>query len=365
MKILHVIDSGGFYGAEKMLHGLALAQHDHLDVSVLSNGTLEEPTKAVEQAFNATSVHCVQWRMKAGLNIKGGFEILKFAKQQNVDIIHSHGYKFNIIFGFLSLFRRTPKLVSTVHGYIKKPRFTSMWLNQLMDKFFLRCFDHVCLVSPHMRSINPFTSMSNEKVSVVINGISPDYEPTGAARRSADKREATGLKMLFVGRLSAEKRILELIQTLDAFHSNGKAFSLDVFGEGPLHGDIEAYLQHSKMSELVKLKGYVDNPSQYMTEYDALLMNSESEGVPITILEAMRAEICVVSTAVGGIPTLLGKNCSLLASDSIAQPLKTLFELSKEDRRAIGIENGQRFLGNFTVDAMRRGYDNVYQRLLS
>jgi len=91
MRILHVIDSLGIYGAETVLLNLATEQRRRGDCPVLlSIGSPNVADKPLEIEARRRSIECVPLRMR-GLNLAGGAEIMRIAHTQNVDVIHSHG----------------------------------------------------------------------------------------------------------------------------------------------------------------------------------------------------------------------------------------------------------------------------------
>ncbi|MDX5429536.1 MAG: hypothetical protein LPK45_00665, partial [Bacteroidota bacterium] len=98
MKILHLIDSGGLYGAEKVLLNLAIEQkRQGMEPVMLSAGLPNIEDKAIEIEARKVGIEVVAWRMKAGLNIREGLRIIEWACSNGVKVLHSHGYKFNII----------------------------------------------------------------------------------------------------------------------------------------------------------------------------------------------------------------------------------------------------------------------------
>src|SRR4051812_35512529 len=104
MRVLHVIDSQGIYGAETVLLNLASEQQRRGERPVsLSVGAVGAPEKAIEAEARRRGIECVALRMRDGLNFAGARQILHLASEHGADLIHSHGYKSNIL---LALARR-------------------------------------------------------------------------------------------------------------------------------------------------------------------------------------------------------------------------------------------------------------------
>jgi len=118
MKVLHLIDSGGFYGAEAVLIELAKEQRkQNLDAHICSIGTHHDGEKSIETIARSNDIPVHTFRMRAGPNMMGAFKILSFAKNEKFDVLHSHGYKANILFGLMPEFIRQIHMLVTLHGW--------------------------------------------------------------------------------------------------------------------------------------------------------------------------------------------------------------------------------------------------------
>ena len=128
LKVLHLIDSGGLYGAEKMLLSLVKEQlKTGLEPMILSAGELDVIEKPIEAEAKRLGLPVIPWRMKPGLNLKESFKILRWAKKNRYDLLHSHGFKFNVLLGIYPERVRKIPMIATLHGYVYAPRFSKLW----------------------------------------------------------------------------------------------------------------------------------------------------------------------------------------------------------------------------------------------
>lgn len=103
MNILHVIDSGGLYGAEVMLLNLASEQIKQGEIPlIISIAGPEDKEKAIEMEAKKRCLVVHRVTMRKGFDHSGAKKILSYAFDNKIDVIHSHGYKPNIILGALS-----------------------------------------------------------------------------------------------------------------------------------------------------------------------------------------------------------------------------------------------------------------------
>lgn len=101
MNILHVIDSGGLFGAENVLLSLMEQQLKSGINSIV--GSITRPSieaKELDKVALGRGFHVHSFVMKQGYIFTGALNIVQYTKKHNIDVIHSHGYKSNILLGF-------------------------------------------------------------------------------------------------------------------------------------------------------------------------------------------------------------------------------------------------------------------------
>src|SRR5512145_1967782 len=98
MNVLHLIDSAGLYGAENVVLNLMNRQIENgFKATLGSIGTNTDGQKAIEKKAAEIGLHIEIFRMAKGPNVSGAIRIYKYAHNNNIDIIHCHGYKPNIL----------------------------------------------------------------------------------------------------------------------------------------------------------------------------------------------------------------------------------------------------------------------------
>lgn len=366
MKVLHVIDSGGYYGAEVMLVELALAQlRAGLNVEVCSIGTLGETEKAIEKVCREKGVKVYPLRMKAGLNLVGGLKVIRYARNNGYQLLHSHGYKGNILLGVIPKFIRKLPIVTTVHGYTNSGSIDKMWLYEHLDRIIVRFIEYVVLVSSKMLEIPVFSKMNQSKISVIYNGIDQSEENS----KNGDKAiEIPQHKIVLgtIGRLSPEKNHALLIKMIKLLKQQDVDAFLLIVGEGGLRHQLETLIKECDVEDRVHITGYVDNASHLIQHFDMYLISSTTEGLPITLLESMRASRPVISTAVGEVTNILKEFDLLVDSTPEAFASKVLnFIKQPEQLEQYGLALNQKFVRQFTSDTMSNAYTAAYKKLLS
>lgn len=365
MKVLHVIDSAGLYGAEVMLLGLMAEQRRQgMEPLLASIGTANAGEKPLEREARRQGVTVVPFRMQAGPNLPGACRILGYARSVAVDVIHSHGYKGNVILGLVPGWLRPAPMVTTVHGWTAGAGFSRMKLYELMDGVALRFVDRVVVVSsaamahPRLRSIAP------ERVRVVPNGI-PDPAPAAPPSDPVLARfMAQRSTICAAGRLSPEKGFHHMLEAFSRLHEEGCDAQLVIFGEGEERAALEGRVAALGLADRVRLPGYFPDLGNFLPLSRLFAMSSLTEGLPMVLLEAMRAGIPVVATSVGGIPELLqGGDTGIMVppADPVELARGMAWALAEgEAARAKATRARALVASRYSVHAMERGYLGVY-----
>lgn len=361
MKVAHFIDSGGFYGAERMLIELILASKTDIEHTVYSIGEPNQTEKPLEKELKRHNIALKVVRMPK-FSLGRARQLLLDVEKDGTQIAHSHGYKFNICFGLLKHKLNSMKCVATIHGYVPVRLPQKLWFYHLVETALFQKLDKLFLVSPHMQFFPKFRHLKRDKVTTIVNGIR-------ASKNSVVSRCQNGcISLLFVGRLSPEKGVADLIDIVNRVNKDGKSVSLTVIGDGPLKSLLMKKVSQLEMTNVVSFLGYVDAPSARMREFSALVINSITEGVPITLLEAMSEGLPIISTNVGGIHHVLGDEypyiCSVDSKMNLEEKIRAFLKTDDETKKRLGEYVYHRFNTYFTACIMAQRYTFEYKKVL-
>lgn len=144
------------------------------------------------------------------------------------------------------------------------------------------------------------------------------------------------LRMIFTGRLSPQKGLDLLITALSRLYSRGHQFQLDIVGDGPLKGELNALICKLDLKKHIHLLGQVP-PGEIrnlLVQHDAFVLPSRYEGMSNSALEAMEAGIPVLVSRCGGIDRYIdaenGWICEPENLDSLTDSLCLLLETPHE-----------------------------------
>lgn len=370
-KILHIIDSGGLYGAETVLLTLCQEQKRAGQQPVIASiREKNEQTFSLEEEAHKRGLEAIVFQMTDGPNVVGAWRIVHHARSHGFDILHAHGYKPDILLGFMPNTIRKLPIVSTVHGWTHVGRFDRLALYEYIDALSLRRMDAVCVVNGAMLDHHRLKKVKDKKrLHYVPNGIPMLMDSNRHIEDEITEFSCHGFTIISIGRLSAEKGYGDLIDAFALFCNAYQDAQLVIIGEGPDREILEEKIRHRGLSGRVMLPGYREEAWRYLHCGRVFALSSLTEGLPITILESMRAGIPIVATCVGGIPHVLGHGSNGLLvppcqPESLFQALKDIREHEDAARERACL--AQKLVTmKYSAEAMSRQYTEIYQSIHS
>lgn len=367
MKILHIISSGGMYGAEAVILNLSrtLNKGPHRSIlGVFSNSSqpnLQLHESALKQDVESHLISC-----KGQVDRSVPSSIRHLAQHSGADIVHAHGYKADV-YVHLALRGAGTPLISTCHTWYDNNAVVRLY--GALDRLVLRNYAGVVAVSEEVKQRLLKAGVHPARIHLIRNGI--DLQPFNTARPSQQEERGTNrpLTVGLVGRLATEKGV-------DLFLHAAKSVLVDlpttkfiVIGDGPDRAQLEALIDELDIRESVSMLGRSeDMPSTYAA-LDVLVSSSRKEGLPIAILEAMASRLPVVATAVGAVPTVVqdGSTGLLVPPGNIDALTLAIVSLLRDPlkRERYGIAARQSIAENFSAERMTADYLTVYEQAIS
>ena len=371
IKVLHLIDSGGMYGAERviltLLEELKYSEYQGV-LGCIRERKNEIPRIALEAEMLGIPV--VNFTMRRGLNPFGIRQIRSFIQDNGIKIAHTHGYKPNIFIGLS--FHNKVKAVSTVHGWAKKAAGIKGRAYEYLDVQALKWFDSIIAVSKAVVRDLRNRGVRESKINIIYNGLKTNDGRKNYSISQVRKEygfDDSSLVIGSVGRLAEVKGYKYLIKAMPSVLKEIKNCNLLIAGEGPTRGHLELLIKRNNLNDRVRLLGYVENVDKFLTAIDLFVLPSLSEGLPISLLEAMAAGKPVIASAVGGIPEVIddGSSGILVPAANMHALGKSIVELLHDrDKMLMMSSNCKSIVCNkFCSNAMAEQYAGLYNKLLS
>lgn len=269
------------------------------------------------------------------------------------DVLHSHNAKPHLIGAVARTLGLVPKLLHTKHGQ------NEPWIRRQLvwNHLAARGSDLVVTVSEDAASVARNLERVPERVLRVLhNGIDVDgWAPAREPRRA---------EAVCVARFHPIKDHATLLRAARLVLDRRPDFRLTLAGDGPERQRLEALSADLGLGEAIRFAGHQKDVRQLLAASDVFVMASSSEGVSLSILEAMAASLPVVATAVGGNHEVVadGETGILVPAGSpeaLADAL--LAVLDDPDRaRRLGAAGRLRVEERFSLSKMVSRYEDLY-----
>src|SRR3989338_1486362 len=219
-----------------------------------------------------------------------------------------------------------------------------------------RSADSVIVPSEYLKTLVVGWGVAENKIEIIYNGV--DFEPLDISREEARTKIGThGNIILSIGRLVPWKGFKMLIKIMPKLLELNQFFRLVIIGDGPERKKLELMTRNLGLDKKVYLVGKKskDNLALYMASADMLVLNSGYEGFSHQILEAMKAGVPVVASAILGNREIIrqGENGFLVKYNdefNLIEAIKTLHE--NPELKDEFVAEGKKTVAKFSVERM-------------
>jgi glycosyltransferase involved in cell wall biosynthesis len=370
---MHILHVSTFLqgGAGRIIAALAVAQrqagHDVMVVADSGGQTGYESYPEYIAQLDAAGVpfHTVTSTFKrdVALNVRAVQELQALPGTDAIDIVHTHAAIPTLV-ARLALSRAAHiPLIQTMHGWgIRKTAEQAA-----TDITLLGLADAVVTPSIAARDTLRGLGLDTTGVHVIPYGLEDAPVSQGADPEDAalfERLRANNSPIaLCIGTLGDRKNQALLVKALPSIDGVTAVF----IGDGDA-GPLRALASDLGVTNRVHVLGYRADASRYLAVADALVLPSMNEGLPIVVLEALRAGVPVVGSAIPEIAEAVDKGRAglLFAADDSAQLADAITKaLKAETRAAMRVHARQLFETRYRADRMIADYDRLYAEVLA
>jgi glycosyltransferase involved in cell wall biosynthesis len=363
VKVLQLISSGGYYGAENMLLNLCASQEKAgCSQSLLLFYNVHVPNvefyeRARRRGITVRMVHCkgrVDWRAVR--------QIQDYIHEDAIDLVHTHGYKADL-YGYVAARRAGKPIVATCHNWVGGT--AALGIYNRLDRMVLKRFNAVATVSDAVSERLLSSGIPAAKMKTIANGIDVEAfafpQVTGIG--------SSGGKVIgVVARLDLKKGFEYLLGALGELCKFFYGLKVVITGDGPDRSAVERMIERYGLQNRVTLAGpQTDMPAVYAA-MDIFVLPSLNEGLPMTVLEAMAASKPIVATRVGAIPRVIRQGeTGLLVNPADTAGLRDALARLLADPdlcRRMGAQAHDWVGRHYTSDAMALQYRLMYDEVL-
>jgi glycosyltransferase involved in cell wall biosynthesis len=361
LTICHVLWSLELGGAERVVVDLAKMQRAQGHrVAVLTLSNLSGPL-AGELRGRVDTLDSIAKRER-GVDLTLPLRLARWFLANRIQVVHTHN-ELPLIYAAPAGKLARAVVVHSKHGVVPVTR-GAHWLRRVaagaVDVF-------VAVSEATAETARATGECAPEKLRVVINGTDLSRFPAPPGAGAAIRKElgipASAQVLITIGRLVKEKNHRLLLQAVAPLL--GEDRRLVVVGDGPLREELSAGVKQLPSGHYVHLTGARRDAPALLASADAFVLSSDSEGLPIGLLEAWAAGLPVVSTAVGGIPAAIrsGETGLLVPPGDQGALTAALRRVLDEDATLAGMaERGRAHaLATYSAEQMANAYLSLYE----
>lgn len=360
LQVVLRLDPGG---TERLVIEIVRRLHARVPMAVCC---LEEPGAWADRV-TALGVPVTALSRPPGFHPRLALRVAEVARQAGASVLHCHHYS-PFVYGRLACLASSGlRAVYTEHGRLSDapPSLKRMLANRLI----MAGASDLYAVSHDLRA-HLLREAVPDRMRVIWNGIDPGDAPAPAARAAARAALGAAEDDYVVGAVARLDPVKDLVTLVDAVNLGRRVqprLRLAIVGEGPERPRLEAAIRRAEAADHVRLLGHRDDVRSLLPGFDVFANSSTSEGISLTLLEAMAAERPIVATRVGGTPEVVldGETGRLVPARDAAAFAAGLVETAADPARAAawGRAGRARLLAHFTIDEMVRRYEAVYREV--
>jgi len=308
IKVIHFLASPVIGGVEKLVLTLGANINKHRFDLILGIFVYNEATK--NPLYNEAKAAGLQVEIirinRHAYGLSQLADIYRIIAKHKPDIIHTHGYKTNLIGLAFAKFKGI-RIVTTCHGWLTSENKKTNALNKL-STICLKFFDNVIAVSDEMKSILINCDVPISKIVLLRN--MPAISRSSAHQEKENLRYVLNLppksKLIgFVGRLEKIKGCDQFVEAAALAARTLQQCHFIMVGDGSQKELLENRVKALGIGKYVHFLGYVEHTEHIFEDLDVYILPSRNEGLPLSLLEAMYFRIPIIASAVGGIPDVI------------------------------------------------------------
>lgn len=365
INVLHLIQGLEFGGLENIT--LSLLENLDKDIYTTSICCFDTLGNLTNRINGNIKVHFL--KRKHGIDYFYPFKLARLLKKQQIQILHLHNstaFFYGVIAGKLA---GIPAIVYTEHARDVFPNLKV----RIADKLLSFLTDRIIVVAEYLKeNLIDYEKFDEHKISVIYNGIDPaefNIKTDHIKKRKELNLDGNSPVIGIVARLDPIKNHVFLIKAMKHVIGKFPKAVLLIVGDGPIHSELKSLVKHYMLDKNVRFLGTRTDVPEIMSVIDVFVLCSKSEGLSVTLLEAMAAGKPVVATSVGGNPELIEHDINglLVESDDEEELSKALIELLTDKSKSLKLGEAakKKIVENFTLNNMVRKYEKIYETCLS
>jgi len=371
MRIIARMNVGGpAVQVSGLMRNLDASEFDHRLYTGFCAADESDYLDTVARDINAVRIEGFGRRVNLRGDLRAFLSLVKEIRNFKPDLIHTHTAKAGFLGRIASIlsFHRSIR-VHTFHGHLLNGYFGSFkrFLVVVVEKILARFTHELLAVGDKVRQDLLAAGVGTlKKFSLMPPGLEIGKLPDKMDAQNSYGLSTQNLQCAFVGRVTQIKRPDRFLDVVSEIKERGIGIEFFMAGDGELLESCRVRIAGEKLP--VEVLGWQSKIEKVLAAADIVILTSDNEGTPLSLIQAGMAGIPVVSTRVGSVPeVVLDGVTGIITSlnvQEIADALENLAQ-SAELRARMGASAQQFTLANFGVRRLVHDHELLYKKLIA
>jgi len=324
----------------------------------------------VATEVKAVRIHGFGRRVSLGGDLKAFISLISEIRDFKPHVIHTHTAKAGFLGRIASIISLQPSIrVHTFHGHLLNGYFGPFKRSLVViAEKFLGFFTHQLLaVGDKVRQdlLNAGIG-TKDKFGLMPPGLAIGVLPDRQDSRNALTLPANTLQCAFIGRVTRIKRPDRFLEVVSEIKKRGVILDFIIAGDGE---QLDVCRERIKQEDLpVTILGWQSDIERVLSSADMVVLTSDNEGTPLSLIQAGMAGLPVVTTNVGSVPEVVLDGVTGIVTGLDVQEIADALEKLVNDkvfRTKLGAAAQEFTMSNFGVKRLVRDHEELYKKLLS
>jgi glycosyltransferase involved in cell wall biosynthesis len=371
MRIIARMNVGGpAVQVSGLMRGMNSSEFDHRLYTGFCASDEADYLETVARDVNAIRIEGFGRRVSLGGDLKAFLSLIKEIRSFKPHVIHSHTAKAGFLGRIASIISLHPSIrIHTFHGHLLNGYFGPFKrILVIFAEKILAIFTHQLLaVGDKVRQDLLTVGVGKSEKF----GLMPPGLEIGKLPNKKDSQEFYGLSQqaiqcAFIGRVTQIKRPDRFLDMVSEIKERGIAIEFFMAGDGELLETCRKRITHEGLP--VKVLGWQSNIEQVLSAADVVVLTSDNEGTPLSLIQAGMAMLPVVTTRVGSVPEVVLDGVTGIITNLDVQEIADALEKlanSAELRAQMGASAQEFTLANFGVERLVNDHEELYKKLIA
>ena len=371
MRIIARMNVGGpAVQVSGLMRGFDSNEFDHRLYTGFCASDEADYLETVATDVKATRIDGFGRRVSLGGDIRAFVSLIRAIRSFKPHVIHTHTAKAGFLGRIASIISLHSSIrVHTFHGHLLNGYFGVLKRRLVIfAEQVLGVFTHELLaVGDKVRQDLLAVGIGNpRKFGLMPPGLEIGQLPNKVESQESYSLSTTTLQCAFIGRVTQIKRPDRFLDIVTLIRNRGVGIEFFMAGDGEL---LDICRKRIALEHLpVKVLGWQSNIEKVLASADIVVLTSDNEGTPLSLIQAGMAGLPVVTTRVGSVPeVVIDGTTGIVTSLEVQEIADTLEKLANDSemRAQMGATAKEFTLANFGVKRLVHDHEKLYKRLLA